>query len=100
MLEHGLHGYLIKVQNRIWSKVSANDMEVIAGWGRFYQTQRKQDVIQGIIQGFFLLMLLYNLILYLVVRQKIHLFYVLYIFCNFLYLSYAFHYSENVLLSW
>jgi two-component system, sensor histidine kinase LadS len=93
MLEHGSHGYLVKVQNRIWSKVSIKDMEVIPV-GRFYQTQRKQDIMQGIIQGFFLLMLLYNLILYLVVRQKIHLFYVLYIFCNILYLSYAFHYSE------
>jgi DNA-binding CsgD family transcriptional regulator len=93
LLSSGSSAYLVKIQNRLWTNVSVKDLEFIPNVA-FQREQLKTNLMQGFIQGLFWLMLLYNLFLYFLAKQKIHLFYVIYIFLNSLYLFFSFGYSE------
>ncbi|WP_262507977.1 7TM diverse intracellular signaling domain-containing protein [Williamwhitmania taraxaci] len=65
----------------------------------FVGQQRKFDLFQGFFQGSFWLMLLYNLLLFFIVKKRIYLYYILYVFMNSLFLLFAFNYSEMLLFS-
>jgi DNA-binding CsgD family transcriptional regulator len=92
----GANGFLLKVQNKIYSGSSVKNIRILPA--HIFQKEKEQfGMLQGFIQGLFWLMLLYNLLLYIVVRKKAHLFYVIYIFLNSFYLLFAFNYSETYL---
>jgi hypothetical protein len=98
-LKTRVNRYLLKFQNHSHSKVSIKSIEILPS--HEFQKKKKQfDFFQGFIQGFFWLMIFYNLLLYLVLRKKLHLFYVIYIFLNSLYLLFVFGYSEVYILSY
>ncbi len=95
-LGNGTRKYLLKVQSKINSGASVRDIQIVPA--HTFQKKKEQfGILQGFMQGFFWLMLLYNLLLYIVVRKKAHLFYVIYIFLNSLYMLFAFSYSETFL---
>jgi DNA-binding CsgD family transcriptional regulator len=92
-LKPGVSSYLIKVQNRIWSTGSVKNVEITSSHA-FQKRKEKQDLLQAFMQGFFWLMLLYNLSLYILIRKKIHLYYVIYVFLNSLFFFFISGYSE------
>lgn len=88
--------YLLKVQSKLYSGASIKDIRILPA--HIFQAKKEQfGFLQGFIQGFFWLMLIYNLLLYFVIRKKAHLFYVIYIFFNSLYMLFAFSFSETFL---
>lgn len=95
-LNAGSGEFLLKVQNSFHTKVSVNDIIVLTTRD-YLKKYRENDFIQGFIQGLFWLMLIYNLLLFFVVKKRMNLFYVAYIFFNSLYLLFVFGYSEQYL---
>jgi DNA-binding CsgD family transcriptional regulator len=95
-LGSGARKYLLKVQSKIYSGASVRDIKIMPA--HTFQKKKEQfGILQGFMQGFFWLMLIYNLLLYFIIRKKAHLFYVIYIFFNSLYMLFAFSYSETLL---
>lgn len=92
-LDAGASTYLVKIQNKFYSGASAKNIQILPVHA-FQKKKEQFDLLQGIIIGFFGLMLFYNLLLYLVVRKKEYLFYVIYILFNSLYMLFIFSYSE------
>lgn len=93
LLKPNINGYLLKVQNRLYSDVYAKDIEILPLYV-FQKNKEKHDLVQGIVLGFLWLILIYNLLLYILIRKRIHLFYVIYIFLNSLFVLFTFSYSE------
>lgn len=93
LLKPGVRSYLVKVQNRVWSTGSVKSIEVLPVHA-FYKEKEKHDLLQAFIQGFFWLMLIYNLSLFFLNKKKIHIYYIIYIFLNSLFFFFTFNYSE------
>lgn len=88
--------YLIRVENKMYSKIFPEDITLIPVH-EYYRSQQRKGLWHGMVQGSFWLMILFNTILFVTHRKKIYLYYVLFVFCNSLYLLYAFGYSEKLL---
>jgi hypothetical protein len=96
-LEAGKETYLLKLQTKVhYSEASLQSIQIDSAH-TFLHKKEKLNFIQGLVQGMFWLMLFYNLMLYVVVRKRVHLFYAIYIFFNSMFLLYVFGYSETYL---
>jgi DNA-binding CsgD family transcriptional regulator len=85
--------YLVKIENHFQSLFKANDIKVQT-LEEYLNTQRKNNLFQGYVQGFFWLMLLYNLVLFFIARKMLHLYYVAYILFNALFLLFTSGFSQ------
>lgn len=72
---------LIKIENKLHALVSFNNLKIIS-YSDYLNDQRRKDFYHGIFQGIFMLILVYNIILYVLVRKIIHLYYVIHILLN------------------
>lgn len=92
-LKSGCSGYLLKVENNMGTVVSLRNMEIRTALS-FQKWHEKRNFLQGFIQGLFWLMLLYNLMLFVVIRRRLFLHYVAYTLFNSLYFLFVFGHSE------
>jgi DNA-binding CsgD family transcriptional regulator len=92
-LNTGNGPFLIKVENCFQVLFKINDIRIMT-FEEYLNTQKKNNLFQGFAQGFFWLMLLYNLVLFFISRNRIHLYYVIYIFFNALFLLFTSGFSE------
>jgi hypothetical protein len=92
-LKQNSNGYLIKVKNEMGTFVSNKNIQIMPALS-FQKWKKKGDFLQGFIQGLFWLMLFYNLLLYIVVKKRMYLYYVIYTLFNSLYFLFLFGFSE------
>jgi hypothetical protein len=85
ILNAGSGPFLVKVENRFQVLFKVDDIRVQTII-EYLKIQKRKNLFLGYTQGFFWLMLLYNLVLFLIARRKVHLYYVLYILFNALFL--------------
>lgn len=93
LLEPGVKSYLVKVQNRIYSASTAKNFEIVP-FHIFEKRKEKNDFVHGLLLGSFVLMLIYNIVFFMFVKNKLHLYYVIYILLNTLFLLFTSNYSE------
>jgi hypothetical protein len=89
LILYGCHSaFLIKIENRFEAPFKANDIGVET-LNEYLNTQRKKNLFQGYAQGFLWLMLLYNLVLFVIARKTVHIYYVVYMLFNSLFLMFT-----------
>jgi hypothetical protein len=93
LLNEGNAPFLVKVENRFQALFKVNDIRVQTV-EEYLNIQRLKNLYQGYAQGFLWLMLLYNFVLFLIARKRIHLYYVIYILFNALFLMFTSGFSE------
>ncbi len=96
ILQSESESYLIKIENKLHALTDFSSLKIIP-YPEYLVIQNKNDFIHGILQGAFLLILIYNIILYILVKRRIHLYYVIHIFLNALTLSAIHQLSERYL---
>jgi hypothetical protein len=96
ILNGGNAPFLVKVENHFQALFKSEDIR-IQTIEEFMNMQKKKNLFQGYAQGFFWLMLLYNLVLFLIARKMLHLYYVIYILFNSIFLMITSGFAEAYL---
>ncbi|MBN1184266.1 MAG: 7TM-DISM domain-containing protein [Bacteroidales bacterium] len=96
ILKHSSHPQLVKIENKLQSLVYFKTLKVVP-YSNYLSGRAKKIFFYGIIQGFFILILIYNILLFIVAKQRIYLYFVIYILLNALLLTSYHEFSEKFL---
>jgi hypothetical protein len=80
--------YLIKVENKLHSKICADEITLVPLL-KYQASQINKSLFHGFVQGCLWLMIIFNSILFFANKKLIHIYYVLFVICNSLYLFYS-----------